>query len=227
MCCRHRCSQALPRLPQAACHAAPAASRLRAAWSSPPQLHSRRRTPQPPAGQQPRLRRQTCAAAKQQHRASGSSAPPPLSLSQPCQPPLPPTLPPPPPPRQPPNQPCPSPHPLTPHTTHLLGARGQLDAGDASVGVVRHHDGIVAGAARKAAAVARLLLHVADDGTLGHVAHLDGCAGRRQGRRAGKRRGCDAGAGPAGTRVLPASRSSVPACPGAAPAHTAAGGSPA
>lgn len=72
----------------------------------------------------------------------------------------------------------------------LLGARGQLDAGDAGVGVVRHDDGVVARAAGQAAAVARLLLHIADDGTLGHVAHLQrargGMAqGQEEGRAAG------------------------------------------
>ena len=40
----------------------------------------------------------------------------------------------------------------------LLGAGGHLDARDASVGVVRHHDRIVPGRARDRAAVARLLL---------------------------------------------------------------------
>eukprot|EP00208_Stichococcus_sp_RCC1054_P002233 CAMPEP_0206134926 /NCGR_PEP_ID=MMETSP1473-20131121/314_1 /ASSEMBLY_ACC=CAM_ASM_001109 /TAXON_ID=1461547 /ORGANISM="Stichococcus sp, Strain RCC1054" /LENGTH=266 /DNA_ID=CAMNT_0053526571 /DNA_START=2195 /DNA_END=2996 /DNA_ORIENTATION=+ len=52
---------------------------------------------------------------------------------------------------------------------HLLGAGRQLDAGDTSVGVVRHHDAVVPGRTRQAAAVTRLLLHVADDSTLGHV----------------------------------------------------------
>merc|ERR1719199_810533 len=52
----------------------------------------------------------------------------------------------------------------------LLGAGGELDAGDVRVGVVGHDDGVVAGAARKVAAVANLRLEVADDGTLGHGA---------------------------------------------------------
>ena len=41
-----------------------------------------------------------------------------------------------------------------PCTPHLLGARGQLDAGDAGIGVVGHNDGVVARAARQGAAVA-------------------------------------------------------------------------
>mmetsp|Transcript_38741 Transcript_38741/g.84285 ORF Transcript_38741/g.84285 Transcript_38741/m.84285 type:complete len:269 (+) Transcript_38741:107-913(+) len=52
----------------------------------------------------------------------------------------------------------------------LLGAGGELDAGDVSVGVVGHDDGVVAGGAGEAAAVTHLRLEVADDGTLGHGA---------------------------------------------------------
>lgn len=40
---------------------------------------------------------------------------------------------------------------------HLLGARWELDTGDASIWVVGHHDGVVAGGASKAAAVTSLL----------------------------------------------------------------------
>ena len=42
-------------------------------------------------------------------------------------------------------------------TTHLLGARGQLHAGDPGVGVVRDDDGVVARRAGNGAAVAGLL----------------------------------------------------------------------
>lgn len=53
----------------------------------------------------------------------------------------------------------------------LLGARGELDAGLASVGVVCNDGGVVARRTGDAAAVAGLLLNVADDGTLGEDAN--------------------------------------------------------
>lgn len=49
--------------------------------------------------------------------------------------------------------------------SYLLGARGQLDAGDAGVGVVRHHDGVVTRAAGQGAAVARFLQHTRTNST--------------------------------------------------------------
>mmetsp|Transcript_20562 Transcript_20562/g.51228 ORF Transcript_20562/g.51228 Transcript_20562/m.51228 type:complete len:223 (-) Transcript_20562:57-725(-) len=52
----------------------------------------------------------------------------------------------------------------------LLGAGGELDAGEPGVGVVRHQDAVLAGRLGQHAAVAELLLHVADDGSLGHDA---------------------------------------------------------
>lgn len=54
---------------------------------------------------------------------------------------------------------------------HLLGAGRQLDARPLGVGIVRDDGGVVAGRARQPAAVASLLLQVADDGSLGHRAH--------------------------------------------------------
>merc|ERR1719461_2790016 len=52
-----------------------------------------------------------------------------------------------------------------------LGAGGHLDPGPLRLGVVGDHDGVVAGGARDAAAVAGLLLQVGDDGTLGHLSN--------------------------------------------------------
>ena len=52
----------------------------------------------------------------------------------------------------------------------LLGTGGELDAGLAVVGVVPDDGRVVPGRACEAAAVAGLLLNVADDGTLGHSA---------------------------------------------------------
>ena len=52
----------------------------------------------------------------------------------------------------------------------LLGAGGKLDAGEAGVGVVGDENAVLAGSLGEDAAVAELLLHVADDGTLGHGA---------------------------------------------------------
>merc|ERR1719193_1934238 len=58
----------------------------------------------------------------------------------------------------------------------LLGAGGQLDPGPLGVGVVGDHDGVVARGTGDAATVAGLLLEVADDGTLGHLADGDDVA---------------------------------------------------
>lgn len=52
----------------------------------------------------------------------------------------------------------------------LLAARGELDAGDAGIRVVGDDDSVVAGAAGEGSTVPGLLLNVADDGTLGHLA---------------------------------------------------------
>jgi len=49
----------------------------------------------------------------------------------------------------------------------LLGARGELDAGLALIGVVADNGDVVAGGTAKGAAVTGLLLDVGDDGTLG------------------------------------------------------------
>jgi len=53
----------------------------------------------------------------------------------------------------------------------LLGARGQLDLGLLGVGVVRDDGGVVARRLGESAAVAALLLELAHDRTLGHLAH--------------------------------------------------------
>lgn len=53
---------------------------------------------------------------------------------------------------------------------NLLGARGQLDTGLLCVGVVGNHGGVVARGTRQTATVTGLLLQVADDGTLRHLA---------------------------------------------------------
>mmetsp|Transcript_25117 Transcript_25117/g.24868 ORF Transcript_25117/g.24868 Transcript_25117/m.24868 type:complete len:216 (+) Transcript_25117:256-903(+) len=53
----------------------------------------------------------------------------------------------------------------------LLGARGQPDAGLVGLGVLAEDGGVVAGGAGERAAVADLLLDVADDGTLGEGVH--------------------------------------------------------
>lgn len=63
----------------------------------------------------------------------------------------------------------------TDHTTggagdDLLGARGELDAGLALVGVVADDGDVVAGGTAQSATVTDLLLDVGDDGTLGHGA---------------------------------------------------------
>lgn len=47
--------------------------------------------------------------------------------------------------------------PLPQARPHLLGAGGQLDTGDAGIGVVGHDDGVVTGGAGQGAAVAGLL----------------------------------------------------------------------
>ena len=53
----------------------------------------------------------------------------------------------------------------------LLGAGGQLDPGPVGVGVVGDHGGVVSARSGQLAAVPGLLLQVADDGSLGHVAN--------------------------------------------------------
>ena len=53
----------------------------------------------------------------------------------------------------------------------LLGAGGQLDPGPVGVGVVGDHGGVVPARSGQLAAVPGLLLQVADDGSLGHVAN--------------------------------------------------------
>ena len=53
----------------------------------------------------------------------------------------------------------------------LLGAGGELDAGETSVGVVGDDDAVLAGSLGEDATVTELRLHVADDSTLGHVAN--------------------------------------------------------
>ena len=53
----------------------------------------------------------------------------------------------------------------------LLGAGGQLDPGPVGVGVVGDHGGVVTARSGQLAAVPGLLLQVADDGSLGHVAN--------------------------------------------------------
>ena len=53
----------------------------------------------------------------------------------------------------------------------LLVAGGQLDPGPVGVGVVGDHGGVVAAGSGQLAAVPGLLLQVADDGSLGHVAN--------------------------------------------------------
>ena len=53
----------------------------------------------------------------------------------------------------------------------LLVAGGQLDPGPVGVGVVGDHGGVVAAGPGQLAAVPGLLLQVADDGSLGHVAN--------------------------------------------------------
>lgn len=53
---------------------------------------------------------------------------------------------------------------------NLLGARGQLDTGLLGVRIVGNHGGIVARCARQTATVTGLLLQIADDGTLRHLA---------------------------------------------------------
>lgn len=53
---------------------------------------------------------------------------------------------------------------------NLLGARRQLDTGLLCVGIVGNHGGVVAGGTRQTATVTGLLLQVADDGTLRHLA---------------------------------------------------------
>lgn len=55
---------------------------------------------------------------------------------------------------------------------HLLGSRGQLDAGPLGVGVVGNDGGVVSGCAGQLASVSGLLFEVGDDGSLGH--HADG-----------------------------------------------------
>jgi len=52
----------------------------------------------------------------------------------------------------------------------LLGAGGQLDTGLLGVLVVGNHGGVVARGAGQTASITGLLLQVADDGTLGHLA---------------------------------------------------------
>ena len=54
---------------------------------------------------------------------------------------------------------------------YLLGAGGQLDPGPVGVGVVGDHGGVVTARSGQLAAVPGLLLQVADDGSLGHVAN--------------------------------------------------------
>lgn len=72
------------------------------------------------------------------------------------------------------------------HTTvigldDLLGAGWQLHTGLVGVGVVADDGGVVAGCTGNLAAIARLLLEIADDGTFGHcadwqnVTDLEGC----------------------------------------------------
>ena len=51
----------------------------------------------------------------------------------------------------------------------LLGARGQLDAGLALVGVVADNGDVATRVAAQSATVANLLLDVGDNGTLGHL----------------------------------------------------------
>ena len=53
----------------------------------------------------------------------------------------------------------------------LLGAGGQLDPGPVGVGVVGDHGGVVAAGPGELPTVSGLLLEVADDGSLGHVAN--------------------------------------------------------
>lgn len=53
---------------------------------------------------------------------------------------------------------------------NLLAARGELNTGDAGIGVVGNDDGVVARAARHGATVACLFLNVADDGAFRHLA---------------------------------------------------------
>ena len=52
----------------------------------------------------------------------------------------------------------------------FLGSRRELDPGPVGVGVVGDHGGVVAAGPRQLPAVPGLLLQVADDGSLGHVA---------------------------------------------------------
>jgi len=51
----------------------------------------------------------------------------------------------------------------------LTGARGELDADHAGIGVLGHDGAVVTGGARDGAAVARHVLEVAHNGTLGHL----------------------------------------------------------
>ena len=63
----------------------------------------------------------------------------------------------------------------------LLVARGQLDAGGVVVCVVGDDGGVVARCASNCAAVAVLVLHIADNGTLGQVADGQHVADRELG----------------------------------------------
>lgn len=67
----------------------------------------------------------------------------------------------------------------------LLGARRQLDAGLALIGVVADNGDVVAGRAAQCTAVASLLLNVGHDGTLGHRAQGQDVANGQSGVLAG------------------------------------------
>jgi len=67
----------------------------------------------------------------------------------------------------------------------LLGTGGEPDAGLVGVGVLADDGGVVAGGAGEGATVADLLLHVADDGTLGEGVHGEHVADGQGGVLAG------------------------------------------
>lgn len=78
----------------------------------------------------------------------------------------------------------------TNHTTgagvdDLLGARGQLDAGLALIGVVADDGDVATRGTAESAAVTNLLLNVGDDGTLGHLTEREDVADGKSGLLAG------------------------------------------
>lgn len=60
-------------------------------------------------------------------------------------------------------------HASRPGVDDLLGTRGELDSGLALVGVVANDCDVATGSAAQGSTVTDLLLHVADNGTLGHL----------------------------------------------------------